>query len=716
MDRPDLHHIRRMSTKRLTQGLPHPLGATWDGAGTNFAIFSANATKVELCLFSPDGKREIERITLPEYTHEVWHGHLADIRPGQLYGYRVHGPYAPNDGHRFNPNKLLVDPYAKALSGDLTWDDAVHGYKVGAKDKDLSFDTRDSAPFMPKCVVMDPVFTWGASGIMDRRPQHRWSHTVLYEAHVKGLTQLNPDLRPAVRGTFEGLSDPRVIDHLLKLGVTAVELMPVQAFYDDHFLVKQGLRNYWGYSTLCFHAPAPRYISPGGNIHEFKSMVKRLHSAGLEVILDVVYNHTAEGNQNGPTLSFRGIDNASYYLLSPEDKRFCFDTTGTGNTVNIRHPRILQMVMDSLRYWVQECHVDGFRFDLAATLGRDFDRFDPNATFLDAVSQDPILQTAKLIAEPWDVGVDGYQLGNFPPGWAEWNDRYRDNVRSFWKGDGSSQAGLASGLLGSADLFEKRGRKSWASINFVTAHDGFTLTDLWSYNRKHNHANGEGNRDGHDDNRSWNCGVEGPTDDPQINALRDRLRRATMATLIFSQGTPMLLMGDEWGRTRSGNNNGYAQDNELNWVKWPDAGDPKHDFADFIASLTRIRRERRLLRRRAFLHSDPLEGYDDIANVHWFGSDGEAIPAENWHSEDGRVSLMLNGVGERSLLMLLNPGEATDFIVPPIGPTKGLPEYWRVLVDSATGDIEPEGRAAQRSKPFAMAGRSLVLLEASESL
>ncbi|EFL87584.1 glycogen debranching protein GlgX [Ahrensia sp. R2A130] len=708
--------MKRSITKRLTQGLPHPLGATWDGAGTNFALFSANATKVELCLFSEDGKREIERIELPEYTHEVWHGRLADVRPGQLYGYRVHGPYAPEGGHRFNANKLLVDPYAKMLSGDLKWNDAVHGYEVGSKDKDLSFDTRDSAAYMPKCVVIDPAFTWGAGGALDRRPQHRWSRTVLYEAHVKGLTQLNPDLPETVRGTFEGLSDPRVIDHLLKLGVTAVELMPVQAFYDDHFLVKQGLRNYWGYSTLGFHAPAPRYISPGGSIHEFKSMVKRLHSAGLEVILDVVYNHTAEGNQMGPTLSFRGIDNASYYLLSPEDKRFCFDTTGTGNTVNIRHPRVLQMVMDSLRYWVEECHVDGFRFDLATTLGRDFDRFDPNATFLDAVSQDPILQTAKLIAEPWDVGVDGYQLGNFPPGWAEWNGRYRDDIRSFWKGDGLSQAGVASGLLGSADLFEKRGRKSWSSINFVTAHDGFTLMDQWSYDDKHNHANGEGNRDGHDDNRSWNCGIEGPTDDPEINALRDRLRRATMATLIFSQGTPMLLMGDEWARTRSGNNNGYAQDNELNWLKWPEADDPKHDFSNFISALTRIRREHPLLRRRAFLHSDMLEGYDDIANVHWFGPDGKAIPAEKWHSEDGSVSLMLNGIGQRSLLMLLNPGEAADFIVPPIGSSTELPEQWRVLVDTANGEIEPESRFVKRAAPLPMMDRSFVLLEATEAL
>ena len=732
-------------TRRISHGLPNPLGATWDGAGTNFALFSANATAVELCLFSPDGRREVERVRLPEYTHEVWHGYLPDIRPGQLYGYRVHGPYEPQAGHRFNANKLLIDPYAMALFGEITWHDALHGYRLNAKNGDLSFDRRDSARLMPKCVVVDPAFTWGAPGEEDRRPQIPWTDTVFYEAHVKGMTQLHPDIPEHARGTFEGFSDPRVIDHLVGLGVTAVELMPVQAFFDDRFLVEKGLTNYWGYSTLAFHAPAPRYISPGGNIHEFKSMVKRLHEAGLEVIMDVVYNHTAEGNQNGPTLSFRGIDNASYYLLSPQDPRFCFDTTGTGNTVNMRHPRVMQMVMDSLRYWVAECHVDGFRFDLASTLGRDFDRFDPNAAFLDAVAQDPVLQTVKMIAEPWDVGADGYQLGNFPPGWAEWNGRYRDDIRSFWKGDGSSQAGLASGLLGSADLFQKRGRRAWASVNFVTAHDGFTLMDLWSYNDKHNEANGENNQDGHSDNRSWNCGVEGATDDAHVLMLRDRLRRSTMATLIFSHGTPMILMGDEWGRSADGNNNTYAQDNELNWLAWPpqapevdgsevdpDGPQPRDgsehladlpavEFADFVSACLAIRRERPLLRPDKFLHAEPLAGHQNVANVLWFGPDGRGIPPEAWHDEDGRISLMLNGDGERSLLMVLNPNGECTFTVPPMAEREGgegedLPDEWRIVLDCATGEIEPERPTLRTGEALPVGDRTLILLEAVEAL
>ena len=729
--------------QRVLHGLPNPLGATWDGAGTNFALFSANATAVDLCLFSPDGKREIERVRLPEYTHEVWHGYLPDVRPGQLYGYRVHGPYEPEAGHRFNANKLLIDPYAKALHGEIKWHDALHGYRIGSKKGDLSFDKRDSARFMPKCVVVDPAFTWGPPGREDRRPQLDWRDTVFYEAHVKGMTQLHPDIPASARGTFEGMSDPRVIDHLAKLGVNAVELMPVQAFFDDRFLVEKGLTNYWGYSTLCFHAPAPRYISAGESFHEFKSMVKRFHERGIEVILDVVYNHTAEGNQNGATLSFRGIDNASYYLLSPEDPRFCFDTTGTGNTVNMRHPKVMQMVMDSLRYWVEDCHVDGFRFDLASTLGRDFDEFDPNAAFLDACAQDPVLQTVKMIAEPWDVGVNGYQLGNFPPGWAEWNGRYRDDIRSFWKGDGKSQAGLASGLLASADLFDKRGRRAWSSVNFVTAHDGFTLMDLWSYNEKHNEANGEDNKDGHSDNRSWNCGVEGETDDAHVLLLRDRLRRSTMATLLFSQGSPMILMGDEWGRSRRGNNNGYAQDNELNWLAWPpeaaevddteidpegpqprdqSAGlsdDSAVEFAAFVSGLTAIRHARPLLRAERFLHGEHVAG-TDVPNVLWFGPDGNAIPNEAWHDEDGRIALMLNGKGERSLLMFLNPNDEIGFRVPPMGEGPKLPGRWRVLVDCANGELAIDGIEGrpifETGDEIRIGDRTLMLLEALDPL
>jgi glycogen operon protein len=708
---------------RLTAGLPHPLGATWNGSGTNFALFSAHATKVELCLFDKKG-RETDRIELPEYTHEVWHGYLPDVRPGQAYGYRVHGPYEPLAGHRFNPNKLLVDPYAKALTGEIKWHDAVHGYKVGHKDEDLSFDTRDSAKYMPKCIVVDPAFTWGIGGTQahgwphgkDKRLQRAWSDTVIYEAHVKGMTARHPDIDPALRGSFAALGDPRVIDHLHKMGVTALELMPVQAFFDDRFLVEKGLHNYWGYNTVCFHAPATRYAAGDNSIQEFKSMVKRLHEAEIEVILDVVYNHTAEGNQMGPTLSFRGIDNASYYILA-DDPRYNFDTTGCGNTVNLRHPRVMQMVMDSLRYWVEECHVDGFRFDLATSLGRDRDRFDPNAGFLDAVAQDPVLQTAKMIAEPWDVGSDGYQLGNFPPGWAEWNGQYRDNARSFWKGDAMAHQSFGSGLLGSAPLFDKRGRRAWSSINFITAHDGFTLMDQWSYNEKHNHANGEDNRDGHDDNKSWNCGVEGHTDDTAIVAMRDRLRRACLSTLMLSQGTPMLLMGDEWGRTRNGNNNGYAQDNELNWVKWP-AESGNHDLENFIAGLARIRRERKLLRLDKFLHGHAVDQAESVRNVGWYKSDGRRLGPDDWHEPDSSISLMLSLKGEKSLLLMLNPNGSTDYVIPARGDeVDNRPSFsWRILVDSAKGEIEPVARSYVTGDKVHVADRSLLLFETHTAL
>jgi isoamylase len=505
---------------QVLPGSPSPVGAYWTGSGTNFALFSANATKVELCLFGANGRRELERVSLPEFTHEIWHGYLPDVRPGQLYGYRVHGPYAPEAGHRFNPNKLLLDPYALELRGELRWHDAAFGYRVGHHRADLSFDRRDSAFIMPKCVVVDPAVTWGN----DMRPNVPWEETIIYEAHVKGMTARHDEIPPQLRGTFGGLADPRVIDHLIKIGVTAVELMPIQSFLNDRHLVERDLSNYWGYNTIGFFAPATRYISPGHGIHEFKLMVRRLHEAGIEVVLDVVYNHTAEGNEMGPTLSFRGIDNVSYYVLA-DDRRYYFDTTGCGNTMNLGHERVLQMVTDSLRYWVQECHVDGFRFDLASSLGRNRATFDQHAIFLDSVRQDPILSTVKLTAEPWDTGPDGYQVGNFPPGWAEWNDKYRDTVRGFWKGDGQVTADLASRLLGSANLFEKRGRRPWSSVNFVTAHDGFTLADVVSFNDKHNEANGESNRDGHSHNLSWNCGTEGPTDDVAILKLRDRMRR-----------------------------------------------------------------------------------------------------------------------------------------------------------------------------------------------
>ncbi len=505
---------------RVRAGSDVPLGATWDGSGTNFALFSAHAEKVELCLFDRRGRREIERIELPEFTHEVWHGYLADVRPGQLYGYRVHGPYAPEAGHRFNPHKLLLDPYALQHRGDLRWHDAIFGYKIGHPQGDLSFDRRDSAFVMPKCVVVDTAHTWGE----DVRPNVPWARTLIYEAHVGGMTMGREEVEPALRGTFEGLADAQVLDHLVRLGVTAIELLPVQSFYDEGHLTDKGLVNWWGYSTLGFFAPAQRYLTQDGSLNEFKLMVHRLHEAGIEVIMDVVYNHTAEGSELGPTMSFRGIDNASYYTLA-DDPRYYFDTTGCGNSLNLGNSRVLQMVMDSLRYWVEECHVDGFRFDLATTLGRDRDSYSEHARFLEALRQDPVLASIKLIAEPWDTGPDGYQVGNFPPGWAEWNDRYRDTTRAYWRGDPDTLRHLASGMLGSAATFDHAGRRPWASVNFITAHDGFTLMDLVSYNEKHNEANGENNADGHSHNLSWNCGVEGETDDDE----RDRAARPPAA-------------------------------------------------------------------------------------------------------------------------------------------------------------------------------------------
>ncbi len=547
--------VRKLTRRsRIREGLPYPLGATWDGLGVNFALYSAHATKVELCLFDDRG-REIERIALPEYTDEIWHGYLPDARPGQLYGYRVYGPYAPDAGHRFNPNKLLLDPYAKQLVGELKWAPALFGYTIGHKDADLSFDRRDSAAYMPKCAVIDPAFTWGK----DQRPQTPWDSTVIYETHLRGTTMRHPSVPEAWRGTFSGLKVDEVVEHIKRLGMTAVELLPVHAFVDDEYLLKQGLRNYWGYNTIGFFAPHPRYMATR-TVSEFKQMVARLHSAGLEVILDVVYNHTAEGNELGPTLSFKGIDNASYYRLA-EDRRFYINDTGTGNTFDLTNAGALRMVNDSLRYWVAEMHVDGFRFDLATILGREHHGFDPKGGFLDACRQDPLLSQVKLIAEPWDVGPGGYQVGAFPPGWSEWNDKFRDNVRAFWRGDEGQLAELATRLTGSADLFHHRGRRPTASVNFVTAHDGFTLHDLVSYAHKHNEANGEHNRDGSDNNISANYGVEGETDDEQINALRLRQMRNMLATLLLSQGTPMLLAGDEFGRSKGGNNNTYFQDN-----------------------------------------------------------------------------------------------------------------------------------------------------------
>ncbi|WP_108662978.1 glycogen debranching protein GlgX [Acuticoccus kandeliae] len=661
---------------KIESGSPTPLGANWDGSGTNFALFSANATKVELCLFDSTGRRETDRFEMPEHTHDVWHGYFPEIWPGQKYGYRVYGPYEPEAGHRFNPNKLLIDPYARALSGELRWHDSMFGYRLGSSREDLSFDRRDSGPAMPKCIVVDEATTWGTH----RKPKVRWSDTVIYEAHVKGITAMHPDVPDHLRGTFAGLADPRVIDHFVKLGVTSIELMPIHYFIDDRHLLQKNLRNYWGYNTLSFFAPAARYLSYGPNHHEFKHLVRRLHDAGIEVILDVVYNHTAEGNQLGPTLSFRGIDNASYYVLA-EHKRYYHDTTGTGNTVNVAHPRVMQMVMDSLRYWVEVCRVDGFRFDLAPAMAREGAGFDRSSAWLDAVLQDPILSKVKLIAEPWDLGHDGYQVGNFPPGWAEWNGRYRDDIRSFWKGDGGYLPALGRNLLGSADIFDHAGRKAWASVNFVTAHDGFTLIDLVSYNEKHNEANGEDNRDGHGDNRSSNWGVEGDTDDPAILELRDRMRRNLMATLLVSQGTPMLLMGDEIGRTQYGNNNAYCQDTEMSWLSWGKHDGRDEAFLAFVIGLLKARREVALLRQRRFLHGDPLDA-NGAKDVCWLRPDGQEMAPEDWLEGEPKVVAMVLADESARIIVLFN-GSTEDVTYNLTDPLAGM--GWTQLFNTADG-------------------------------
>jgi isoamylase len=695
---------------KLEPGLPYPRGATYDGHGVNFAVFSENADAVEVCLFDADGIRESARIRLPEYTNEVCHGYIRGLRPGQLYGLRVYGPYAPTEGHRFNPNKLLLDPYAKQLHGQLIWDDALFGYRIGAKNADLSFDERDSAPFVPKCVVVDagggwkPAYPWKD----EKRPRIHWAETVIYEAHVKSFTAMNPDIPTPLRGTFAGLAHPRAIEHLVKLGVNAIELLPVQAFFDDRYLVDRGLKNYWGYNAINFFAPAPRYISEGGDLSEFRHLVHHLHAAGIEVIVDVVYNHTAEGNHLGPTLSFRGIDNASYYMLA-DDRRYYFDTTGCGNTINQFHPRVLQMIMDSLRYWAEEFHADGFRFDLASSLGREHREFECNSRFFNAVLQDPALSATKLIAEPWDIGEGGYRLGGFPPGWGEWNGRYRDDIRSYWRGDQGFLPALARGLLGSADLFDKRGRRPWSSINFVTAHDGFTLIDVFSYNRKHNEANGEGNKDGHDDNRSWNCGQKGPTNDPKILNLRDRMRRNLMATLLLSQGTPMILMGDEVGRSQRGNNNAYCQDSELSWLDWSSIGERDEAFLAFTRGLLHVRRQLRLLRQAKFLHGDEV-GEKGMKNVVWLRPDGAEMTPADWNNCLLKsIGLMLCGLEDPPLLILTN-SDSED-----ISFTLGTPEAvigWELLVDTARGSIEPGDPIVKPGESVTLAGRALLLYRA----
>ncbi|MBB4916510.1 glycogen debranching protein GlgX [Streptosporangium saharense] len=621
--------------REIWPGEPYPLGGTWDGAGTGFSLFSEIAERVELCLFDDHGREE--RVDLPEVEGFVWHGYFPGVTPGQRYGYRVHGPYDPSRGHRCNPAKLLLDPYAKAVEGELRWNESLFSYPF---TDPASRNDDDSAPFMPKNVVVNPFFDWGN----DRPPRTPYHQTVIYEAHVRGLTMRHPAVPPEQRGTYAGLAHPAVIDHLLTLGVTAVELMPVHQFVPEHAMVARGLTNYWGYNTIAYLAPHADYSSSGQRgqqVQEFKAMVRALHDAGIEVILDVVYNHTAEGDHMGPTLGFRGIDNAAYYRLHDGDRRYYLDYTGCGNSLNVRSPHALQLIMDSLRYWVLEMHVDGFRFDLASALARELHDVDRLSAFFDLIQQDPVISQAKLIAEPWDVGPGGYQVGNFPPLWTEWNGKYRDSVRDFWRGNGSALPELASRLTGSADLYATSGRRPVASINFVTCHDGFPLTDLVSYDRKHNEANGEENRDGTDDNRSWNCGAEGPTDDPEITALRHRQRRNLLTTLFVSQGVPMLLAGDEFGRTQGGNNNAYCQDNEISWIDWSPAGTDK-ELLDFVRSLSELRREHPVFRRRRFFHGRRAE--DGTRDIVWFTPSGEEMSAADWHTGYAKsLTVFLNG-------------------------------------------------------------------------
>ncbi len=626
---------------RLRPGRPYPLGSTWDGEGVNFALFSENATAVELCLFNhKDQDEETHKIRVEERTDQVWHLYLPEARPGQLYGYRVHGPYEPQAGHRFNPSKLLIDPYAKALTGIVKWSDALFGYRIGDPKADLSLDEQNSAGGMPKGIVIDQAFSWGGDHLLDIP----WSQTVIYEVHVKGLTMRHPDVPESLRGTYAGLSSPPIIEYLQALGITAVELLPVHHFVNDKFLLDKGLSNYWGYNSIGYFAPDTGYSAfqeEARKVYEFKTMVKTLHSAGIEVILDVVYNHTGEGNHLGPTLSFRGIDNASYYRLVQDNPQYYMDYTGCGNTLNVRHPRTLQLIMDSLRYWVTEMHVDGFRFDLASALARELHDVDRLSAFFDIIHQDPVLSQVKLIAEPWDLGEGGYQVGNFPPGWAEWNGKYRDVIRRYWKGDGGVIAEVASRLAGSSDLYGASGRQPYASINFVVAHDGFTLHDLVSYNEKHNGANLENGQDGADDNESWNCGVEGPTDDPEINELRERQKRNFLATLLLSQGVPMICGGDEIGRTQQGNNNAYCQDNELSWYDWNLTKNQQH-LLEFTKEVIAIKKEHPVFHRRRFFQGKALKD-SEVKDIAWFAANGKEMGENDWNKGLRALGIRLSG-------------------------------------------------------------------------
>ncbi|GAA1749092.1 glycogen debranching protein GlgX [Aeromicrobium alkaliterrae] len=694
-------------------GSPYPLGATYDGTGTNFALFSEVAEKVELCLFDEHGAET--RVRLEEVDGFVHHGFLEAVGPGQRYGYRVHGPWDPEQGLRCNPAKLLIDPYAKALSGQVDWDPSLFAYDMENPEER---NDADSAGHVPFSLVVDPYFDWGN----DRLPRRPYHETVLYEAHVKGLTMTHPDVPERLRGTYAGIAHPAIVEHLRELGVTAIELLPVHQFLSDHYLVEKDLTNYWGYNTIGFFAPHDAYASrPGRQVQEFKGMVRALHTAGIEVILDVVYNHTAEGNHLGPTLSMRGIDNDAYYRLVEDDLQHYMDYTGTGNSLNVRHPHTLQLIMDSLRYWVTEMHVDGFRFDLAATLAREFYDVDKLATFFELVQQDPVVSQVKLIAEPWDVGPGGYQVGNFPPLWTEWNGLYRDTVRDFWRGEPATLGEFASRITGSSDLYQDDGRRPYASINFVTAHDGFTLNDLVSYNDKHNDANGEDGRDGADDNRSWNHGVEGATDDAEILALRERQRRNFLATMLLSQGVPMLLHGDELGRTQGGNNNVYCQDNEVAWIDWSLAGD-EADLVRFTGALTRLRRRHPVFRRRRFFSGRPVRRSEKLPDIAWFVPSGEEMTDQAWEDDFGRsVAVFLNGdaiadrdprgvrITDDSFLMAFNAHhEPIAFTLP----AAEYGEQWRLVVETAEGVVDPTGREPlSAGATLDVEGRSLVVLQ-----
>jgi glycogen operon protein len=696
-------------------GSAYPLGATYDGSGTNFALFSECADRVELCLFGEKGGET--RVELTEVDAFVWHAYLPQVQPGQRYGYRVHGPYDPAEGQRANPNKLLLDPYAKATSGEIDWDQSLFSYDFGDPD---SRNDEDSASHMMHGVVINPFFDWSG----DRSLRVPYSESVIYEAHVKGLTKLHPAIPREQRGTYAGVAHPAVIEHLQKLGITAIELMPVHQFVNDSGLIDKGLSNYWGYNTIGFFAPQNTYSSTGDRgqqVQEFKGMVKSLHAAGIEVILDVVYNHTAEGNHLGPTLSFKGIDNSAYYRLMEDDKRYYMDYTGTGNSLNVRHPHSLQLIMDSLRYWVTEMHVDGFRFDLAATLAREFYEVDRLSSFFELVQQDPVVSQVKLIAEPWDVGPGGYQVGNFPPQWSEWNGKYRDTVRDFWRGEPSTLGEFASRFTGSADLYERDGRRPVASINFVTAHDGFTLRDLVSYNEKHNEANGENNNDGESHNRSWNSGVEGPTDDPKVLTLRARQQRNFLATLLLSQGVPMVLHGDELGRTQEGNNNSYAQDSELTWVHWDAEDQP---LIEFTAAVTHLRRDHPTFRRSRFFDGRPVRRGkgEPLPDIAWLDSDASEMTPEDWDSSLSRsVGVFLNGQGIRArdsrgqalydvhfLLYFNAHDEATVFTLP----SSEYSEAWDIVIDTAGAAADSPPCAAGTA--LTVEAKSMVVLRAHQ--